>query len=471
MIMLNVSRTKGLLVFILLILISALAYSDENINLNQKDLNIKIYDANKKNLICVKNDCISTNEILNNSLQAQTINSIQGILSNPNYKSESDSKDLLITIFKIINVSVNNKNYILLITKANQYDIPKNKITDDCHACNAQFGLIVYQYENKWLEISKNLFISKNIGEFGDFYFDNNAIQLNETNDQNMILAIRDTGGGMGETADFLTIILIKLNSAGNLESENQINQIGYIKIGESDCGSIAPKSDTTSSYFFDNSISPPNLILNKVTKDCNDKILNEEKNILYSYDSILNEYKNTNLNSNETTKSFNDEESTTNFKNAFDNFLYKVKAMLFLLVIASIVFYFIPTIVAYINEQDNTASIFILNLLAGWTFVGWVVALVWAFKKNQNIQIVNTIKSTEEKNIKRYKQDTETPVQSSFSEKLGQKDLSNDAYKIYLVEKFKITKNEVLNKYICNNKLFETVEEALQEADIAEKI
>lgn len=46
---------------------------------------------------------------------------------------------------------------------------------------------------------------------------------------------------------------------------------------------------------------------------------------------------------------------------------------------IAMIALYFVPTIVARVREHHNTTAIFLLNLLLGWTFVGWVVALVWA--------------------------------------------------------------------------------------------
>ena len=42
-------------------------------------------------------------------------------------------------------------------------------------------------------------------------------------------------------------------------------------------------------------------------------------------------------------------------------------------------------------------------------------------------------------------------------------KDLTNDAYKIYLVKKYEIEKNDVLSKFICNNRLFATVDEALE--------
>lgn len=40
---------------------------------------------------------------------------------------------------------------------------------------------------------------------------------------------------------------------------------------------------------------------------------------------------------------------------------------------------YFMPTILANANKKRNKDAIFVLNLLLGWTFVGWVVALVWA--------------------------------------------------------------------------------------------
>lgn len=38
---------------------------------------------------------------------------------------------------------------------------------------------------------------------------------------------------------------------------------------------------------------------------------------------------------------------------------------------------YFLPTIVGW--NKRNSGAILTLNLLLGWTFIGWVVALVWA--------------------------------------------------------------------------------------------
>lgn len=44
---------------------------------------------------------------------------------------------------------------------------------------------------------------------------------------------------------------------------------------------------------------------------------------------------------------------------------------------IAVFFFYFIPTIVGW--KKKNVSAIFALNLLLGWTLIGWIVALVWA--------------------------------------------------------------------------------------------
>ena len=38
---------------------------------------------------------------------------------------------------------------------------------------------------------------------------------------------------------------------------------------------------------------------------------------------------------------------------------------------------YFLPTLVAVNVKRKNSAAIFALNLLLGWTGLGWVVSLV----------------------------------------------------------------------------------------------
>lgn len=42
-------------------------------------------------------------------------------------------------------------------------------------------------------------------------------------------------------------------------------------------------------------------------------------------------------------------------------------------------VIYLLPTLVAIIHGKRAGVAIFVLNLLLGWTLIGWVMALVWA--------------------------------------------------------------------------------------------
>lgn len=43
---------------------------------------------------------------------------------------------------------------------------------------------------------------------------------------------------------------------------------------------------------------------------------------------------------------------------------------------------YFIPSIIGM--QKKNAGAIFALNLFLGWTFIGWVIALVWALCKDK---------------------------------------------------------------------------------------
>lgn len=43
---------------------------------------------------------------------------------------------------------------------------------------------------------------------------------------------------------------------------------------------------------------------------------------------------------------------------------------------------YFLPTLIAFLRQHKNKLAIFLLNLLLGWTVLGWVVSLVWSVVK-----------------------------------------------------------------------------------------
>jgi len=49
------------------------------------------------------------------------------------------------------------------------------------------------------------------------------------------------------------------------------------------------------------------------------------------------------------------------------------------ILIVAAL--YFLPTIIGW--NHKNSAAILALNLFLGWTFLGWVAALVWSLTSN----------------------------------------------------------------------------------------
>jgi hypothetical protein len=48
-------------------------------------------------------------------------------------------------------------------------------------------------------------------------------------------------------------------------------------------------------------------------------------------------------------------------------------------LIAIGLLIYFVPWLIAVWRGHHNTLAIFALNLLLGWTFLGWVAAVVWA--------------------------------------------------------------------------------------------
>lgn len=49
-------------------------------------------------------------------------------------------------------------------------------------------------------------------------------------------------------------------------------------------------------------------------------------------------------------------------------------------LVILLLVLYFLPGIIASARSHHNALAIWVLTLFLGWTALGWIAALVWAF-------------------------------------------------------------------------------------------
>lgn len=46
---------------------------------------------------------------------------------------------------------------------------------------------------------------------------------------------------------------------------------------------------------------------------------------------------------------------------------------------------YFVPTIIAFSSGRRQRVAIVALNVVAGWTLIGWVVALVWSLLRGKD--------------------------------------------------------------------------------------
>lgn len=48
-----------------------------------------------------------------------------------------------------------------------------------------------------------------------------------------------------------------------------------------------------------------------------------------------------------------------------------------------SLAIYFIPVVIAYIRRHNNILAIAILTIFLGWTFFGWLAAVLWALNSD----------------------------------------------------------------------------------------
>jgi hypothetical protein len=48
---------------------------------------------------------------------------------------------------------------------------------------------------------------------------------------------------------------------------------------------------------------------------------------------------------------------------------------------------YLLPTIVAFLRQHHNRWAILLLNIFLGWTFLGWVAALIWSATFVRSVQ------------------------------------------------------------------------------------
>ena len=63
--------------------------------------------------------------------------------------------------------------------------------------------------------------------------------------------------------------------------------------------------------------------------------------------------------------------------------FYLLVIAVLLAMIFIYFAIYFIPVIIAYVRRHSNFAAICLLTVFTGWTFLGWLAALLWSLNSD----------------------------------------------------------------------------------------
>jgi len=48
-----------------------------------------------------------------------------------------------------------------------------------------------------------------------------------------------------------------------------------------------------------------------------------------------------------------------------------------------SLALYFLPIIIGYVRKHDNLLGVTLLTIFLGWTFLGWLAALLWSLNSD----------------------------------------------------------------------------------------
>lgn len=49
-----------------------------------------------------------------------------------------------------------------------------------------------------------------------------------------------------------------------------------------------------------------------------------------------------------------------------------------------ALMIYFLPAAIAKSKHRENVSAIFALNLILGWTVIGWIAAFIWALTEGK---------------------------------------------------------------------------------------
>ena len=60
--------------------------------------------------------------------------------------------------------------------------------------------------------------------------------------------------------------------------------------------------------------------------------------------------------------------------------------------IVSAALIYFVPAIIAKRRHIENLEAIFLVNLVFGWTILGWIGALIWSIIEKQKGQGVHRL-------------------------------------------------------------------------------
>ena len=56
-----------------------------------------------------------------------------------------------------------------------------------------------------------------------------------------------------------------------------------------------------------------------------------------------------------------------------YDNTIFVI------LLLLTVAIYMLPTLIAYARDIQHRQLVTLINIIAGWTLIGWVVTFIWA--------------------------------------------------------------------------------------------
>ncbi len=57
---------------------------------------------------------------------------------------------------------------------------------------------------------------------------------------------------------------------------------------------------------------------------------------------------------------------------------------------VIGLAFYLLPTIIVVIRKKPNALKIVLINIFLGWTFIGWVIAIIQSLQKDNPVTPAN---------------------------------------------------------------------------------